>query len=42
VNADEARRRGLGAARGLVFVVLLYASLALVALAVWIAAKVLG
>jgi hypothetical protein len=42
MNADEARDRGLGAMRGLVFVVLFYASLVLIAVAVWIAAKVLG
>jgi hypothetical protein len=39
VNADEARERGLGAFRGLVFVVLFYVSLALVALAVWLVAR---
>ena len=37
MNADEARRRGLGTMRGLVFVFLFYVSLGLVALAIWIA-----
>ena len=42
VNADEARRRGLGPMRGLVFVILFYLSLALVVVAWWLAAEVLG
>ena len=42
MGPDKARDRGLGAMRGLVFVVLLYISLGLVAIAVWVASKVIG
>ena len=39
MNDEEARRRGLGAMRGLVFVFLFYLSLALVAGAVWLVTR---